>query len=365
VLVLVLAGVAARLYLPYWLHDYVNRTLDQSPDYDGRVGDITVHLWKGAYTINDLKIMKRTNAVPVPFFDSPKVEFTLSWKALLHGAARGKIIMEQPKLNFVQGPTPEETQTGGNQPWLDIINQLYPFRIDRAEVHRGQVHFRAPAMSPPVDVYLADLEAVLTNLTNIENKLDPLVAELSAKGTAMGSGDFSMQLSFDPESHRPSFDLAVRLVDLDVTKLNSLTQAYGDFDFKEGKFDFVTEVSAKDGFMQGYAKPLFRNVTVFNLRDLQDKDPFHAFWELLVGTVGQVLSNPQRDQFGTRLTIEGDLENPQTNLMEIIGGVLYNAFVRAYLPRLEGGVTPREVVGPGVPGQNTSEQGKKATGGER
>jgi uncharacterized protein DUF748 len=358
-LVVVLALVAARMALPWYLRSYVNRTLDQSPDYDGRIGEIDVHLWRGAYTIHDLNIVKTSNAVPVPFFESPRVDFSLNWGALLHGGARGKIVMDRPRLNFVQGPSEEETQTGADQPWLQIINELYPFRIDRAEVHQGEIHFHAFHTRPPVDVFLSEVEGTLTNLTNIENRLDPLVATLSARGTAMGSGQLSLDMTFDPTSYRPSFNLAAKLLDLQVTKLNSLTRAYGDFDFEVGRFDFVLEAAATDGSMDGYAKPLFRGVKVLGVRDLGEaRDPFQLFWEALVGIVGEVFKNQERDQFGTRITLQGDLDSPRTDLMEIIGNVLYNAFVRAYLPRLEGRVAPG-VVTSGETGRHQSQEVKR------
>ncbi len=66
VLVLVVALlVAGRVALPYYLESYVNRTIDESPDYSGSVGSIDVNLLR-AYTIHDLKILKRTHSVPRP-----------------------------------------------------------------------------------------------------------------------------------------------------------------------------------------------------------------------------------------------------------------------------------------------------------
>src|SRR5262245_47416394 len=59
VLVLTLVLVAARVALPYWLESYVNGTIDQSPDYTGRIGTVDVHLWRGAYTVHDMEILKR------------------------------------------------------------------------------------------------------------------------------------------------------------------------------------------------------------------------------------------------------------------------------------------------------------------
>src|SRR6185503_7633847 len=48
-LVLAVLLVAARIALPHFVRDYVIRTLDQSPLYDGRIGDVSIHLWRGAY----------------------------------------------------------------------------------------------------------------------------------------------------------------------------------------------------------------------------------------------------------------------------------------------------------------------------
>jgi hypothetical protein len=339
-LVVVLALVIARLLLPGFLHDYVARVLDQSPQYDGRIGGIDVHLWRGAYSIHDLNIVKTTNAVPVPLVECPQVDLAIDWSSLLHRRLRGRVLMDRPKLHFVDGPSDEQSQTGVDQPWLGMLKDLFPFRIDKAQINDGQVHFHAFHTQPPVDISISELQATLTNLTNVTQSLDPLIASVHASGVAMGTGRFTFDMSLDPQSHRPAFNLAAQLLDLDVRELNALTLAYGDFDFEEGEFDLVIELSTKDGFLDGYAKPLFRNLKVIGPRDLETNDPFQIFWEALVGIVGEIFQNQPREQFGTRLTLQGEYDNPQTSILEIIGNVLHNAFVRAYLPRFEGRTAP-------------------------
>lgn len=54
-----------------------------------------------------------------------------------------------------------------------------------------------------------------------------------------------------------------------------------------------------------------------------------------MGATQELFQNQPREQFGTRLTIKGDLMNPQTNLLEVVGNILRNAFIRAYLSRYE------------------------------
>ena len=186
-LVVVLLG-AGRLALPYYLESYVNRTIDESPDYSGSVGSIDVNLLRGAYTIHDLKILKRTHSVPRPFFEGDSVRLAVDWASLVHGQVRGRIVMDKPRLNFVHGPSEEESQTGANQPWLGIIDELFPFRIDKARVRDGEVHFLASHKDPRVDVYLSDIQGTLENLTNIENKTDPLMATLKARAWRCTAG---------------------------------------------------------------------------------------------------------------------------------------------------------------------------------
>lgn len=332
--------VIVRAALPSWLRGYVNSTLDQAAQYSGSVGDVELHLWRGAYAINTVSIAKRTGSVAVPFFSCPRVEFSIDWRSLRQGQLRGRARMEQPKLNFVASDSPQGVQTGADEPWLKIIKDLYPFQIDKAEVVDGAVHFHAFHTQPAVDVFLSDVTATLQNLSNIEASTDPKPASLHAEATAMESGRVTLDMTLDPAAHRPTFDLAAQLLDLDVVELNTLSLAYADFDFSTGRFDLVVEASAHDGVIEGYAKPLFRDVSVVDMESLREGDPLKLLWETFVELAGAALKNQARDQFGTRFEFAGSLDDPQTSVLEVVLNVLYNAFVRAYLPQIEGSAAP-------------------------
>src|SRR5688572_6633541 len=101
VLVLVAAGGALRATLPWAAREYVIGTLDKSPLYEGRIGKLRLHLWRGAYSIEDVRIDKTIGNVPVPFFTAERVDFSVEWGALLHGSLVGRMVLEEPELNFV------------------------------------------------------------------------------------------------------------------------------------------------------------------------------------------------------------------------------------------------------------------------
>ncbi len=339
--VAVLVGIG-RAVLPMVLHDYVNRTLDRNLLYEGRISGVEVHLLRGAYSIQDLHISKRTANVPVPLITAKRVDFSIQWNALLHGRVVGRFSMEQPELNFVDAPSEEESQTGAGGPWLEMIRDLFPFTINSAIIHNGSVHFRTYQSQKPVDVYLSQLEGSIDDLSNIRDQTNPLVTTVQATALAMDQARLEYKMTLDPFSYRPTFHLVVGLLGLDVTKLNDLALTYGKFDFKRGWFDLVLEADAKEGQLTGYVKPLFRNLKVFSLaQDLKEDTVLQFFWQALVGGTTTVFKNFSRDQFGTLIPFTGDASETKTaDVLATIGNVLRNAFVRAYLPRLEPGQAP-------------------------
>ena len=50
--------IVARLLLPYFVKNYVNKTLANIPGYYGQVEDIDIALWRGAYVIHGLYLNK-------------------------------------------------------------------------------------------------------------------------------------------------------------------------------------------------------------------------------------------------------------------------------------------------------------------
>jgi len=334
----VLLGIG-RAVLPWAVRNYVNRTLDRNPLYAGSIGKVQIQLWRGAYSIEDLRINKTTGNVPVPFFAAKRVDFALEWKALRQRKVVGRVLMDQPEINLVDASDEDETQLGGDGPWLQMIQDLFPFKINSAVIQEGSIHFRAYQTVKPVDVYISQVEATIDNLGNIRDETNPLVSTVQATGLVMDHAKLEYMMTVDPFSYRPTFHMGLRLLGLDVTKINDLALAYGKFDFKRGWFDLVLETDVKEGQITGYAKPLFRNLQVFSLgQDLKEDNVLQFFWQALVGGATSLFKNHSRDQFGTLIPFTGDATGATTtDTLATLGNILRNAFVRAYLPRLEDG----------------------------
>ncbi len=104
-LLIIVLLLVVRMLLPYVVRHYLNSRMDRMGDYHGHIVDIDLHLWRGAYSVDDLKVVKVSGKVPVPLLDAPRTDIELSWRALTHGTLRGK--MET-------GKAPEGKEVTGN-----------------------------------------------------------------------------------------------------------------------------------------------------------------------------------------------------------------------------------------------------------
>ncbi|MGC9944653.1 MAG: hypothetical protein ABSE48_22755, partial [Verrucomicrobiota bacterium] len=80
----ILLGLAILLAVtwfstPYFIRDYINRSLSGLPDYSGRVERVRLHPWTASLDIYDVHIDKKTGEIPVHFFYSPRWNISLQW----------------------------------------------------------------------------------------------------------------------------------------------------------------------------------------------------------------------------------------------------------------------------------------------
>lgn len=334
---IVVVLVACRIALPFILQDYVNRKLDEIPEYDGHVGDIDVALFRGAYTIEGMELVKTNGKVKVPFVKADRVDLSVEWGALFDGSFVGEMTYERAQLNFVKGATREHSQQSIDDSWLPTVDDLFPLRINKFEITQGEVHYRDLSRTPHVDVYIDSVYVVAKNLTNSADISESLFAVIDAEGLAMRKAPMKMHVETDPNAAQTTFDLNLSLRDLPLVDLNKLVKSYGGFDFEKGAFDMDTELAASDGRIRGYVKPIFTDVKIVNLDE--DKDnPAKLVWESIVGFVGKIFTNQSKDQMATRIPISGDIGKPGTNVLPVVAGLLENAFIEALKPGVDGTV---------------------------
>jgi hypothetical protein len=330
---LVLAAI--RLALPFALENYVNRQLNQSKDYSGRIGEVTVQLWRGAYRVHDIHIFKMGGEIPVPFFSTAALDLSLQWSELFHGALVSKIALQGPSLNFISGPGNEKTQTGKENDWGQTLESLVPFKINRLTVTNGQIHFQNLYSDPPVDIFLQDLSVLATNFTNSRQLTSELPAGVAAHARAMGDGGLDLVIHVNPLAKIPAFELTGQLTNVELVSLNSFLRAYGKFDVARGDFALFTSFAAKDGNYDGYCKVFFKDLKVFSWDRDKHKDALEIFWKGIVGTLATAFKNQPHDLLATKVPISGSLGKTDVHVWATVATLLRNAFIKSLVPQVD------------------------------
>jgi len=206
----------------------------------------------------------------------------------------------------------------------DLILRVEDFRVTRARL--GLVNKTA---TPEFRMFLSDVDL---HVRNLSNKLNEGVGRIELRGKFMGSGATRVLANLRPEQKGPDFDVDIAIENTDMTKMNDVLRAYGKFDVVQGHFSFYSEMRVKNGYVNGYIKPLFSDVKAFDPEQDRDKGFAQRLYERVVGGVSKVLKNVPRKEVATKIDISGPLDAPQTGTLQAVWRLVQNAFFRAILP---------------------------------
>ncbi|HZP14128.1 MAG TPA: DUF748 domain-containing protein [Nevskiaceae bacterium] len=337
-LILVLALVALRAYLPELVRDQINARIDRMGDYHGHVADVDIHLWRGAYSLNKLVIQKATGKVPVPLLDAPRVDLAISWKEIFHGGIVGRVEFDRAQLNFVDGGSQSSSQAGGGVNWRRELEAILPVKLNEVRVVDSTVFFRNFISNPPVDLRATKVNGVVKNLTNVRDRDGKRVADLELNALILDDAPMETKATFDPFTDFTDFTFDLRVTHIDVTKLNPLFQAYAKLDAASGSGDLVVQMQAKDSQLTGYAKPILQDVKIASWKqdvEEQHDNPLRVAWEATAGFVKNLFKNQPENQLATKVEFNGTLKNPKTSTLDTLINLLHNAFVQAYAPQFD------------------------------
>jgi hypothetical protein len=337
-----IALIAFRAALPTLVKNYVNKTLDKIPGYEGHMEEIDIALLRGAYAIRGLELKKVEGNIPVPFFSAETVDFSIEWKELFRGALVGEIEFIHPKLNFVEAPSSTQEQKAIDQSVMDRVKELFPLKINRFALVKGQIHFRNFAANPDIDIFLHDINLVARNLTNSAKISKSLVAKIKGKGRAMKTGLFHIEMNLDPFKEQPTYDLSFELTEFSLPELNTFFKHYLAVRVNDGTLGLYTESAAQEGRFKGYVKPIVRNLDVVKLKE-EDKSLGEVVKGFFVKIVAAIFENKSKDQLATKVDFAGSFEDPDVSIWTAVTRFLRNAFIQAIVPGLEGTVDAKQL----------------------
>jgi hypothetical protein len=341
-IVVVILLIAARIALPYFVEDYVNGKLQKLEAYEGHIGDIDIHLWRGAYSIDDVEIVKKGAARSVPFFKTLRLNLSVEWRSLFRGKIVSEAVFEKPEINLVQANSESGSQLGKEENWNRRLEELFPFRFNTVKVNDGTVRFLAPGIGTKDAITARQVFGSVSNLTNVLDAGKRTFADFHITAKMLDGAPARIDGSVDAFAAQPTFDVNMEVKKVRLPQANPWLREFIKADAEAGTFELYLEIAAADGKFAGYAKPILQDVDLYRSGE-EEENPLKRVWEGFLDFAANVLENPDADQVAARIPFTGTLDDPETNLFATIASVLRNAFVSAFARSLEGSITLRDV----------------------
>lgn len=335
---LILVLIVIRVASPFWVRHYLDDRVEHMGPYHGSMEAVHLHIWRGGYTIENLRIEKDGAPRNEPFLVAPRTEITISFGALFHDHLRGKVDFYDATVNFIDGTTESERQTGRGVNWSDELNILIPAEVDEINVHNATVTFRNFVSSPRVDLKMTDVNSTVTNLSKARRENGARVATLHTTATVLGDAPLETNADFDPTNRFGDFSYHIHVTHIQLVRANDLARAYTGLDFAGGTGDFTMELKARNGELEGYAEPVFKDLQLFSWKkdvEQEKKGPVKLLYEAAAQGVVSLLKDQSNDKFATRVPISGRIDDSKVGGPQAIFNVLHTSFVQAYKAQID------------------------------
>lgn len=319
--------IAARIYLPFYVKNYVNKVLADLPGYYGEVKDIDISLYRGAYTIKGLYLNKKDANSQIPFLNFEKTDISIQWKSLFNGKIVSEIEMDSPSVIYVFEDQNKDTATAPEvEDWTQVLTNLVPIDINRFYVANGKLAFVQLAANPNIDLQLNTVELEITNIKNVKRIQQELTSTINGTAKSIGNGNVKLQGKIDILKKIPDLDISFSLEDANAVSLNDLTKHYAGLDFNKGVYSVFSEIAIANGYLKGYIKPILKDVKLLGKED----GFFNGIWEGFVGFFKFVFKNQKKNTLATKVPLQGDLNNIETRIWPALLNILENAWIKSY-----------------------------------
>ncbi|GLQ45996.1 hypothetical protein GCM10007862_10470 [Dyella lipolytica] len=335
---LALVLVGARLALPSWIRHHLDERIERMGPYHGSMSEVDLHIWRGSYTIRNLRIDKVGTPSNEPFLDAPRTEIAVSYTEALRGRLRGHVDFYNPTVNFIDGKSESEQQLGNGVNWSNELNILIPAELDSIRVHNGTITFRNVVSNPRVDLTIANVNSTITNLSASQSESGVRTATLHGTATVLGDAPLETHATFDPTNRFGNFHYQIRISQIQLVRANALARAYSGLDFAGGTGDFTMDLKATNGHLEGYAKPVFKDLKLFSWKkdvEQEKKGPIKLLYEAAAQGAVSLLKGPSNDQLVTNVPISGRIGDSEFSKPQAIFNVVHDAFLHAYKSQLE------------------------------
>src|SRR3984893_14063368 len=353
-----IALAAARAGLPALLTWLANVVVRKIPGIRGKVRRVQINFMALGLTVKDVSLTTLNGGAPEHLIQVETIAVNSEWKALLTGALVGSLRIDTPRLLFNAADgirranggkgKPEQQPEKAGRPWQEKVMQLPRFKLLLALLTDGEIRVADLPGEKGAEVSIDRLNLRAENITNSTDLAPTLMARLTTDARVLASGKFQLQAQGYPLAKVPTFNADLSSSNIDLSELRNIIEKAIGIDVRSGVAGLYVEAAAADGYIRGYAKPVFDHLEL-------EPPPHSGLVAQAKASVARALAwifkNKRKDRIATRLDFEGSVEDPDLDIADAVLRFIRNAFSTAERASLDhrirflrAGKTPDEVI---------------------
>lgn len=242
-----------------------------------------------------------------------------------------------PELYLIIKKT-KKSEPKPTQSWQVLRSILLPAKIDNVYITKGSLHYLDQIAEAPFDMEISEIEAKLTGLQTQPTCDNQLPSVLNLTAETIGQGQATVRLAFNSHAVLPAFKIEGKIENMRLNEINGFLKNYTSLRIKQGEFNFYMEAAAKDGYIKGYAKPMFKNLKV-TLPPEAQRNILKRMYRAVVQWLADLLKNNLTKNVATQISLSGKIDNAdESGLWSAISTLLRNAFLEALLPGIDSSI---------------------------
>lgn len=319
------AAIAARAVLPISITRYVNAVLEDLPHYRGSIEDIDLALFRGAYEIHGMQLLRINGDSGIPFLNVERSDISIDWRALFNGEIVSSVLLVAPRLRYViEDHDPEREPEESDI--VEFVTGLIPVDINRLAIRNGSAELIKLNAEPEVNLHLKNITLEAANISNVVSTQRSLDTTAILSATSPGGGELKIRGRADLLKKTPEVDMSLSLENDRLPAWNTFSHHYAGVNFEKGSISLYGELAAANGTMVGYVKPILSGL------EFSDRDDSlaEALWESLVGFAAYLLENKSNDTIATKVPFEGTFDAIDAQTLTGALNVIRNAWIEAF-----------------------------------
>ena len=259
---------------------------------------------------------------------------TIEYTPKIQKAHLTEVLFEDLRVNYVTSKATKAQEQAHAKQALQLAKDVrnspqVVLQVDSLKLSRSQIGFMDEAATPPYRLFMSDVNLKLTNLSNQANQGR---SEFHAQGAFMGSGKTIVSGGFLSTAKPADLAIHLQMDDAKLTDLNKFLLADTGVDVADGLFSVYSEITVKGGRVEGYLKPLVKNLRVSD----KQKDKAKSFGKRVemhvIQGLANLFKNRKTQQVATVTRISGSTSDPRLSGWEAFRKFLGNGLFRAILP---------------------------------